>query len=497
MSSKKRIVIIGAGFGGLSAAAYLSQAGHDVLVFEKTNQPGGRARVLKTKGYTFDMGPSWYLMPDVFEEFFADFNSKTSDFYQLKKLQPNYKVFNAGESFDVPKYPESRKIFAAKDPGSEVRLDEFMIEAKLAYQKVRADILGRPMQKTHHFLNKTALAFLGSANMYRSYHKRVEKVTKNAELQKILEFMSVFMGGSPFNIPAIYSLLGHIDLGIGVQYPMGGFGAVAKAFEAQARKNGARIFYNRPVQAIKTKNTKNKTKVIGVQVDNKFVAADVVIANADYRFVETKLLPKAARQYDENYWQERTLSPSALLLFIGVKKRLRGLQHHNLFFDTDWQNHFDDIFKHSGVNSKPLFYLCVPSRTDPSVAPKGHENLFVLAPMPAGKKLTQNQQQAIVNDIITRIETKTGQRFKDDIVCQEVRGSEYFVETFNAYKGNAFGLSHTLLQSGPLRPNMQSKKVKNLFYTGQYTNPGTGVPMVVLSGKVVASQATDLLKKQL
>lgn len=481
------IVIIGAGFGGLSAAAYLSKAGHNVVVLEKTNQPGGRARVLQSKGFTFDMGPSWYLMPDVFEEFFRDFGAKTSDYYNLKKLSPSYKVFSTNGSFDVPTYPKVRELFAAKDPGSEVRLDAFIKETKAAYVKVRRHILNKSMMSPKDFLNKTARSFFASKNMYRTYHKRVEQVTNVPELQQILEFMSVFMGGSPYNIPAMYSLLGFIDLGMGVRYPMGGFGKLAKAFEAQAKQNGAKIFYNREVTHIKV----YQGKAVGVQVGKTSVPADIIIGNADYRHIETRLLPDVARSYPKSYWEDRTLSPSALLVFIGLNKKLPKLRHHNLFFDTDWQLHFDDIFKHGAINKKPLFYLCVPSKTDPSVAPSGSENLFVLVPMPAGRVLTQGQQKQIVKNSIARIEKACGQSIAKNIVTLQVRGSEYFVDVFNAYKGNAFGLSHTFLQSGPLRPRIKSKKLSNLYYAGQYTNPGTGVPMVVLSGKVVAQQVTD------
>jgi phytoene desaturase len=309
-------------------------------------------------------------------------------------------------------------------------------------------------------------------------------------LQHVLEFMTVFMGGSPRNVPAYYSLLTYVDMTMGGWYPMGGFGAVAHAFESVAQEAGADIRYSAKVTNIETKNG----RVQAVWIGDERIACDAVIANADYHFVETQLLADDVRSYNEKYWQQRQISPAGLIVSLGVKRKLSGLQHHNLFFDVEWDKHFSEVFKENTWSKKPLFYLCVPSKTDPDVAPAGHENLFILAPMAAGTNPSASDMNAVADDMITRIESRINEQFAGDIVTREVLGPEYFRTTFNAYKGNAFGLSHTFAQSAVLRPRLQSRRVKNLFYTGQYTNPGTGVPMVIQSGTLAAGLVAKELR---
>jgi phytoene desaturase len=313
-----------------------------------------------------------------------------------------------------------------------------------------------------------------------SYHRRVAKYVHDPRLQKILEFMVVFLGGSPRNIPALYGLLSWVDFGLRVHYPMGGFGAVARAFETLAKEQGVKIVYNAPVEHIVVQNG----KATGVRVHDAEHKADAVLANADYRHVETKLLDPTWCSYPDSYWQKRTMSPSGVIAAIGVKQRL-PLAHHNLFFDAPWEENFKAVFDQDRLPEQPLFYTCAPAQTDPSVAPKGHENLFILIPVtnvaqPAGA------YETLVDHAIDRIEHQTGRQFKHDIIHKRIFAHEYFEDTFNAYIGNSFGLSHTRTQTGPLRPRIQSKKVSNLFYAGQMTNPGTGVPLVILSGQVAA-----------
>jgi phytoene desaturase len=478
----KQVAVIGAGFGGLSAAAYLAKAGYKVTVYEKNKQPGGRAQVLAKKGFTFDMGPSWYMMPDVFEEFFADFGHKTSDFFALERLDPAYQVITKTDSFNVNSFPKVKKLVRELEPESIDKFEQFFALTKKAYYDVRRDVLNQPMISARELAKKSILKFLLSKDMVRSYHKRVASITTNKDLQHTLEFMSVFMGGSPKDIPAIYALLSYVDMGLGVFYSQGGFGVLARAFESVAKEQGAKFVYGAAVERIATKDG----DVTSIRVNGKDVEVDAAVANADYQFVETKLLSKSARTYRQDYWQKAVISPSGLLLFLGVNKRLPNLQHHNLFFDTDWDEHFARLSRGEWAKD-PLFYMSVPSITDESVAPKGSENLFVLAPMPAGKQANEQTIKQVTSTIINRIEKQVGSSIREHIVVQEYRAQDYFMDTFNAYKGNAFGPSHTLKQSAIFRPRMQSKKVSNLYYVGQYTNPGTGVPMVVLSGKVAAN----------
>lgn len=478
---KKHVAVIGAGFGGLSCAAYLAQAGYKVTVLEKNSLPGGRANVIKKKGFTFDAGPSWYMMPDVFDEFFGDFGYHTKDFFLLTRLNPAYQVVTNNSSFTVPSYPKTKRLIAQLDSEAKESFEQFYQQTKKDYRVVRRDVLNQPMVKARELLQPSIINFLLGRDMYRSYHRRIRSVTRQPDLQHTLEFMSVFMGGSPKQIPGIYALLAYVDMGLGVFYPQGGFGVVAKAFEQVAKKQGATIHYNSPVEKIVTHSGRAKA----VQVNGVELPVDAVVANADYQFVEARLLATKDRHYQKAYWQKADISPSGLLLFLGVNQRLANLRHHNLFFDTDWDEHFTQL-QHGRWATQPLFYVSVPSKTDTSVAPTGSENLFVLAPMPPGKQASEKTITQVSNNIIERIEKQVGSDFRGDIVVQEARAHNYFKDTFHAYQGNAFGMSHTLKQSAVFRPKMQSKQIDNLFYAGQYTNPGTGVPMVVLSGKVAA-----------
>lgn len=479
--SKKRVIIIGAGFGGMSAAAYLARDGHDVTVLEKNSLPGGRANVIKKQGFVFDAGPSWYMMPDVFADFFADFDLKVSDVLRLDRLDPAYQVVTNDKSFHVPSYPGVKQLINKLDNHAGKKFEAFYQQTKHDYHEIRQSVLEKPMQKSSEVLDPKVLKFLAGRDMYRTYQKKIESITDNKDLQHTLEFMSVFMGGSPAQIPAIYSLLAYVDMGLGVFYPQGGFGALAKAFEQVCKNRGVQFKYNQPVQKIITRNG----SVTGVKILEKTYECDTIVANADYQFVETKLLSVNDRAYDAKYWRNADVSPSALLFFLGTDRKIPKLSHHNLFFDTDWDGHFDAM-KSKRWSNEPLFYVSVPSKTDVSVAPKGMENLFVLAPMPAGVHPTKSQIEKTTNNIMKRLSEHTGIELEKHLKVNITKTSNYFKQTFNAYRGNAFGLSHTLKQSAIFRPKLQSKKVSGLYYAGQYTNPGTGVPMVVLSGKVAA-----------
>lgn len=479
----KKVAIIGAGFGGLSAAAYLARDGYDVTIFEKNNQPGGRAIVTKSKGFVFDMGPSWYMMPDVFDDFFADFGYKTSDFYKLVQLKPSYRVYNAETRFDVStKSDGGIEDLERSFPGVSNGLRQYLNVTGKEYDYIRKYLLENDYLKSKDILNTKTFGMLGKPERLRSYHYRVNKYVKNQDAQKILEFMTVFMGGSPHNIPGIYSLLGYVDMELGIWYPIGGFGRVVDKFAELATMQGAKIVYNAEVDKINTINN----QATSIEVNGQTIPFDIIIANADYHHVDNDLLDSNNRGYSESYWSSRTLSPSAILAYLGVNKKVSGLLHHTMFFDADWHGHFDQVFKNKTWSEKPLFYVGTPSKTDPSVAPKGQENIVVLAPVANGLNPTNKQSSDLIDSLIKRIEAKIGHKFADDIIVKKIVDHKFFEDTFNSYQGNAFGLAHSLKQSALFRPRMQSKKLSNLFYVGQYTNPGTGVPMVILSGKIIA-----------
>ncbi len=476
----KSVAVIGAGFGGLSAACYLAKAGYQVTVYEKNDQVGGRAMVMKKNGFTFDLGPSWYMMPDVFEDFFADFGKQTSDYFELVKLDPSYKVFTQDDAYDVWDAPRVYELFERLEPGSSERLKDLLQKTKHEYDTVRSSILGSSMLGLQDVMNGDAIGLLANPELLGSYHRRIKKYIKHPDLQKILEFMVVFMGGSPHNIPALYTLLTHVDMGLGIWYPMGGMHQLVEAMYQLAQELGVEFKLNAAVTAIHTKHA----VVTEVVTASEISAYDAVVANADYHHVETMLLGFAT----ETAWDKKVLSPSGLLVYLGVNKKISALRHHNLFFDVDWDAHFEQVFTTQEWSIQPLFYVGAPSVTDPSVAPKGHENIFVLAPMANGSQPTDEVIQQTVNNVIHRLETHTGEKIREHIVYQDVRAHDYFKDTFNAYKGNAFGLAHTIKQSAIWRPKIKHPQIKGMYFVGQYTNPGTGVPIVTLSGKVVAAQ---------
>lgn len=486
---KKHIAVIGAGFGGMSAAAYLAKAGYDVSVYEKNSLPGGRAQVLKEKGFTFDMGPSWYMMPDVFDEFFADFGKKVSDYVTLKTLDPAYQVITGNGSFEVESYPEVKKLIKQRDKASLERFERFYAKSKLDYEVVRKHVLEKPMTSLKDVVDPKVLKLLLSSNTLLSYHQRINRTVNDPDIRKMMEFMSVFMGGRPDNIPAMYTLLAYVDLGLGVRYPMGGFGELAQAFLKIGQEHGAAYQFNSEVSKVLVKDGSVDAIVAG----GKKVAVDGVVANADYHHVETSLLPASSRSSSASYWRQRTISPSGVLVFLGINRRVPNLLHHNLFFDGDWNGHFKSIARRGKLPSDPLFYASVPSKTDKSVAPRGQENIFVLVPVANGPQASSTQVREIVKNVVARLEKKSGVELKKHIAVKETAGQAFFKTKFNAYKGNAFGLAHTLRQSAVFRPKITSRKINNLWYTGQYTNPGTGVPMVVISGRVAAKQVQKVM----
>ncbi len=482
MSSKKHAVVIGAGFSGLSTAAYLARDGYEVTVLEKNGQPGGRAFTLHQDGFRFELGPSWYMMPDIFEEFFADFNEKSENHYHIQKLDPSYRVFFSGnQHYDLSTPYKNAELFSQLEPGASVELERYLVKSEKLYTIARSKFLTQDYQSKLSLLAPQKLLDLIKLPWSTSYHSKVKQSFQDVRLQQILEFMTVFLGGSAKNIPALYGLLAHVDMNLGIWYPRGGFEELARSFEKFAKSQGAQINYKQEVTSIDIKDGVAR----GVRVGKKRIACDVVVGATDYAHVETNLLKENHRRYSNKYWSKRKLSPSALLISIGLNTKLQNLTHHNLFFDTKWDEHFKAIDRGEWTK-EPLFYACVPSKTDSTSAPKGCENVFVLVPVAPGIEQDDDAIEEIKQNVYLRIGERAQIDVAKHIISEDVRAQKYFTEQFNAYKANAFGLAHTLMQSAFLRPSVRSKQVKNLFYAGQFTNPGTGVPLCVLSGKVVA-----------
>lgn len=483
---KKTVVIIGAGIGGLATAALLGKQGYSVTVLEKNSGIGGRARVWKKQGFTFDMGPSWYLMPDIFERFFREFGKTSADFYSLHHLNPHYRVFfNANEYVDIKKdIQQNLRLFEKMEKGSAEKVRQYLKEAETNYNAAVDHILYHNYTTFRDFL-KPAIAKAGrKLNVLEKLHTYTNRFTKNERIKQILQYSIVFLGGSPKNTPAFYSIMSHIDFTLGVYYPMGGMYSFISALETLCKENKVQIKTNESVTRILIRDG----KATGVKTKKNTYTADIIISNADYPFTETQLLDNKYQTYPEKYWKKRTIAPSAFLLYLGVKGKVKNLEHHNLFFANNWEDHFDQIFKHPAWPEKPSYYISCPSKTDSSVAPEGCENIFFLVPVPAGLKDDDRTRERYADKVLTHLEELIGEQFINRIMVKRIYSHRDFSVDYNAYQGTALGLAHTLRQTALFRPRIQSKKVKNLFYVGQYTQPGIGMPMCLISAELAAHE---------
>ncbi len=482
----KKVIVIGSGFAGLSAAACLAQAGYDVTILEKNEVPGGRARVFSEAGFVFDMGPSWYWMPDVFEQFFGLFGKKVADYYDLVRLDPSYTIhFGKNDVMEVPAGMDAlHQLFERYEPGSSAKLKTFLDEARYKYEVGMGDFVHKPSHSIFEFADPRLLLSMFRLQMFRSMSAYVRKLFKNEQLIQMLEFPVLFLGATPEKTPALYSLMNHADLSLGTWYPMGGMHQIVQGMLAVAQEQGAKLVLNAEVRKINI----NAGRATHVLTDSESYEADVVIGAADYHHVEQHLLEPKHRQYDEQYWNSRVMAPSSLLYYIGVNKKLKGLRHHNLFFDTDFRQHAIDIYEQPRWPEEPLFYVSAPSVTDPGVAPEGSENLFLLIPLAPGLEDTEALRERYYHLAMERLETLTGQEIRPHVVYKRSFAHRDFERDYHAYKGNAYGLANTLLQTAFLKPKMKSPKVSNLYYAGQLTTPGPGVPPSIISGQVVAKE---------
>ncbi len=477
----KNVVIIGSGFSSLSTSCYLAKLGYTVTVYEKNTTIGGRARQLKKQGFTFDIGPSWYWMPDVFEKFFNDFNATASDAYTIEKLNPAYKVFFKNkESITIEDTLEKIcSAFEKEEKGSSKKLKKFIKIAKDNYDIAIKDIVYRPGVSPLELVTPTTIKKL--SQFFSTISKEVKKEFSNKKLIQILEFPVLFLGAKPSNTPAFYSFMNYADFGLGTWHPKGGMYQVILGIKKLAQSIGVQFFTNSTVDKIIVENG----IATGISVNSSYINADIVVCGADYHHGET-LLNKEYRQYSEKYWQQKTFAPSSLLFYVGFNKKLKNIHHHNLFFDTDFDIHAKDIYDHPRWPDDPLFYANFTSVTDPDTAPEGKENGFFLIPLAPGLEDTEELREIYFEKIITRFEKLTEQTVKNSIIFKESFCVKDFKDQYNSYKGNAYGMANTLLQTAFLRPKLKSKKVKNLFFTGQLTVPGPGVPPSLISGKLVA-----------
>ncbi len=487
----KKAIVIGCGFSGLSAACYMAQAGWDVTVIEKHNMPGGRARQLKAGGFLFDMGPSWYWMPGVFERFFKNFGKKVSDYYQLDRLNPSYRVYWPDEHMDIPaNYEELKKLFEKIEPGSATQLDKFLSEGKYKYETGINKLVLKPGQSYIEFLDWDLIKGMFKLEVLTSIKKHISKYFKHPKLRQLLEFPVLFLGALPKDTPALYSLMNYADIKLGTWYPKGGMYSVVKAMYSLAKELKVEFKFDHSVNEI-TFDNKLATGLTATNSEKEKVIyhADVIIGSADYHFIENELLPLHLRSYSKKYWEKRVMAPGCLLYYVGLNKKIKNILHHSLFFDVNFEEHGKEIYTKPQWPADPLFYVSATSVSDDGVAPAGGENLFFLIPVAAG--LTGDNEDLRENyfeKILTRFEKHIGEEIKNSIIFKKTYGPADFVNEYNAFKGNAYGLANTLMQTAVLKPSCRSKKVKNLFYAGQLTVPGPGVPPSLISGEVVAKE---------
>ena len=484
-SSQQQVTIVGAGFAGLSAACYLAREGYRVRILEKNATLGGRARTFAAAGFQFDMGPSWYWMPEVFERFFNDFGGTAADHYELVRLDPSYEiVFAPDDRMEVPaRTDDLYAMFERLEPGSSARLEKFLDEAEYKYRVGLGEFVQKPGHSIFDFADLRVMKAAVKLQMLTDMASYVRKNFQHPQLRELLEFPVLFLGATPANTPALYSLMNYADLKQGTWYPLGGMHKIIEGMVRVAENLGVEIIAGSAVNAVNTSGG----AVTSVRTDNGMdYATDVLICGADYHHFEQEVLDPTDRVYDEKYWSKRVMAPSSLLFYVGLDRKIPDLHHHTLFFDANFDRHAHEIYTDPAWPEDPLFYVCAPSVTDPSVAPAGQENLFFLLPLAAEIEDTEEQREKYWNLMCERFAARTGVDVRPHVVYRRGFAHKEFAEDYNAYRGNAYGLANTLTQTAFLKPKLRSKKLSNLWYTGQLTTPGPGMPPSIISGEVVA-----------
>lgn len=487
----RSVGIIGAGFAGMAAGALLAKQGCDVTIFEKNATVGGRARTFSEQGFTFDMGPSWYWMPDVYDRFYEQFGLQTADLYNLIQLDPGFAVVFDGDAvMDIPAdFDALCALFETVESGAGDQLRKFISDAEFKYRAGMDEMVYKPGHSVTEFMSLHLLGQALQLQLFSSFSKHARRFFKDPRLLALIEFPVLFLGAMPRDTPALYSLMNYSGLKQGTFYPMGGFGAVADAFRDIAGKAGVAFRTSEPIERLETQGR----RINHIHTAHGSVNADVIVGSADYRHIEDALLAPADRHYSEDYWRSRTFAPSCLLFYIGVNKRVTKLRHHNLFFDHDFGLHAEEIYKDKKWPTAPLFYVCCPSVTDPSVAPEGHENLFILMPIATGLPDPEPIREHYYQVLMDRLEKFAGENIRDHVVLKKSYCVSDFKKDYNAYQGNAYGLANTLRQTAIFKPKLKSPKVSNLFYAGQLTVPGPGVPPAIISGTIAAKEVLKYL----
>lgn len=489
----KSVIVIGSGFAGLSSATFLAKAGYDVTVLEKNDSLGGRARVWETEGFKFDMGPSWYWMPDVFERYFKSFGYDVSDLYELVRLDPSYRVvFGPNDHEDQSaNMAELEAMFDRLDPGSSKRLRKFLSEAAYKYEVGIKDLVHKPSRSLLEFADFRILKGLFQLDLLKDMRKHVAEVSTHPKLKAIMEFPVLFLGALPQNTPALYSLMNYADMSLGTWYPRGGMHKIIEAMVKVAKEQGVKFRTKAEVKGFKYSGN----KIVGVLTKTGGFSADIVVAGADYHHIDQEVSDEGRREYSKNYWDKRKMAPSSLLYYLGIKGEVPNVLHHNLFFDHELDQHASELYTHPQWPTKPLFYASAPTKTDRSIAPEGCENMFLLMPTAPGLAGDSEEvREKYYNIMMDRLEQFTGSSIRDRVVVKRSFAYSDFKSEYNSFKGNAYGLANTLDQTAILKPRLKSKKISNLYFSGQLTTPGPGVPPTLISGEVVSKEITKDFK---
>jgi len=480
--------VVGGGFGGLATACYLAADGADVTLLERHDELGGVAGRIETDGFRIDTGPSWYLMPDTFERFFSHFDRHPEEYYDLTRLDPHYRIFwKDGDRVDVPDDPEAvADLFESYEAGAGDAFRSYLEEAEHAYDIGVEEFVYRDRSRLRDCIDPRLARAAGGVTLLDSMQEYVSDCFDHPKLQQLVQYSLVFLGGAPHNTPAIYTLMSHVDFNLGVYHPTGGIASVVDGIAELATELGVDIETGCEVTGLDPGGDG-----IGVTARGGRKQADTVVANANPYHVGRDLLPEGRREYDDDYWDSRTYAPSAFLMYLGVEGDAEPLEHHTLVLPTDWDAHFEAIFEDPAWPEDPAYYVNVPSRTDPTMAPEGHEAVVVLVPIAAGLSDDEATRERFRDKVLDDLEAHTGADLRDRIVLERSACVSEFGERFGAPRGTALGLAHTLRQTGPFRPSIRSSAAESLYYTGAYTSPGIGMPMCLVSGQHTAAAVRD------
>lgn len=482
-----RAAVVGGGIGGLASAALLARAGADVTLLERHDQVGGRARVWERDGFRFDMGPSWYLMPDVFAQFFALFGRRVEDYLTLRRLAPSYRIWMPGVDEPIDLYSDVARdgqTLERFESGAAAALRRYVERSGHEYALSMRSFIHRRADSPFDFLTPSTVRDGMGLPLLKSLHATLAARFSSDAVRRILEYQALFLGTAPQRTPGVYAAMNYVDFAFGVHYPDGGIGAVRDALLRLCEELGVGV--RTSIEATRIRSVAGRA--VGVALSGgETVDAETVVVNADYWWAQTRMLAPEDREYPERYWERKTPAPSAFILYLGIDGVAERLAHHNLLFPADWDRSFTDLFAAKGLPAEPSLYVCCPSKTDPSVAPNGCENLFVLQPIAAGLTLTEAEKARYTETLLDTLETRFGiADIRKRIRVQRLYTVDDFANDYHAFRGNALaGLAHTLGQSSLMRPRTASRKVKGLYFVGAGANPGIGMPMCLISAQIV------------